>query len=130
MASEGLVDSDATEFPFYHSEGLSLCVASGIDTPELGVYYPDVWPWREGFVSQIDIRMRFRLSAVWQFLDGTIYFLGNTTWNTRFQGELARPGTNTVFNAGHDNKTIGSATFFVDNTDYRTSSPIANTCYA
>ena len=128
FSAVGLVDGDMLEFHFYGPADPSSIVNTNCDTPELGVYQPGIWPFHDGEVTQVGLRTQFRLSAVWRFEDGSIYFLGRTSWDTCFHGALMRTEGRVTFEGNEDNRTTGSSRFDLDNTDCRTSLPIAATC--
>lgn len=120
-----LVDSDATLFPFYGDLDSSAVTVTSGDTPSMWVGPPSLWPWSNGQVSQIDFKYNFRICAVWQFLDGVVYFLGYTDWSIQIQGQLQKIGGTRSFVGGASNDNVGSAGYTRDNTNLRTALPNA-----
>jgi len=118
-----LVDADpAGSFPFYSDDDATTYKVTTDDTPKIwvgdGVVYPP-----PSKATQFDETMFFTDYAVWQFPSGVVYFLGNTAWSVRYQGNLTdTAGTVTFVNSGSSG-TTGSSGFTRNNSNQRTAAP-------
>ena len=119
----------ATWDPFYADDDASAILYKSDDTPRIWVGPDEILP-ASGKSTAIDIKQNFTMYAVWQFSDDTVYFLGNTTWNIRYQGVLTNTAGTIAFPGGADNKTTGSSGFTRDNADQNTGEPGATDAIA
>ncbi|MBY0527383.1 MAG: hypothetical protein K2R98_28565 [Gemmataceae bacterium] len=76
----------------------------------------------KGKKTEIDVSFEFTTFAVWQFSDGTVYFLGEANWNIRFAGVLTpdpdpKSELGYKYAKGEKNKNTGSGDMFRRNND-------------
>jgi hypothetical protein len=98
-AGQWLLDSDKMSLPFYtageepgKTKRPDAIRVLADDSPRLPVgpnrvLITSVLP-DKGKTTQVDVTFEYTTFAVWRFPDGSIYFLGETTWNVRFAGAL------------------------------------------
>jgi hypothetical protein len=82
-----------------------------------------------GATTDVDVTMLFDAYAVWQFNDRnhSIYTLGGTAWNVRYQGTLFIGPIGPGFAPGANNANNGSTGFNTDNSDpWPLTAPYAN----
>jgi hypothetical protein len=108
--------------PLYEDLDESAILFESCDTPRIWVGPDEILPASDKS-TDIDIKQNFTLYAVWQFSDGTVYFLANTTWNVRYQGVLTNTAGTIAFSGGADNKVTGSSGLIRDNANQNTSEP-------
>jgi hypothetical protein len=125
----------AGDFPFYALMESRTTVGDvetvqADDSPALSLTGPvnSVLP-SAGDTTELDVSFEFQTFATWKFDDNTVYFLGKTTWNVRYAGDISRPagGGNPTFAKGADNNNNGSTGFTRSNANPpATSAPTAN----
>lgn len=134
-AGQFLIDSEnAGVIPFYELNEIRTVVGNtetvtNEDNPALPLGGPinSVLP-APGDTTQIDVSYDFETFATWEFSDGTVYFLGKTTWNARYAGSVSRPvgGGNPSFSKSENNNNNGSISFSRSNSNPpATSAPVA-----
>jgi hypothetical protein len=84
-----------------------------------------------GQTTQIDVTDFFELYAAWQFRDGSIYTLGETTYSVRFQGTISNPsnGGDPTFTSGPNNAINNGTSVSLVNLQPITQPPIAYNQY-
>jgi len=96
-----LIDSkNKGEIPFYNLGKMTepkdnMFVITHTDSPNLVLerFGTQILPFRNAQKqTEIDVSADFTTHAVWEFEDGTIYFLGKTKWSIRFAGIVKKIG--------------------------------------
>jgi hypothetical protein len=135
-AGQFLIDAENTgAIPFYQLNEIRTVVGNtetvkNEDSPVLPLGGPinSVLP-AAGETTEIDVSYDFETFATWKFTDGTVYFLGKTTWNARYAGSVSRPvgGGNPSFSKSGYNGNNGGISFSRSNSNpAATSAPVAN----
>ncbi|MDB5293139.1 MAG: hypothetical protein JWL69_4380 [Phycisphaerales bacterium] len=133
-AGKPLIDAqDQQHFPFYttplgnRSFNGDLITLTDVDAPSLRLITPPiaVLP-TPNHTTTIDVTYVYRTYAVCEFADHSIYFLGYTDWNIRYQGDVKAVQGGYTFVPGANDADNSSTGLVESHADIPIVGPIAN----
>jgi len=106
--------------PFYADNNSSDSIYLGYDTPKLYLN-PNIF--LQG-VSLLATRTHFNVVSVWEFDDGTVYFIGSSKWLVGYHGNVNNNSNSVSYIPSSNNNSVEiEGDFTRDNTNLTISEP-------